>query len=291
MLAALLFSTGGTAIKACTLSGWQVASFRSGIAALALLAFLPESRPFRQPGAWTPRALLASVAYAATLVSFVLANKLTSAANAIFLQATAPLYLLVLSPLVLREKIRRPDIAVFCCVGLGAILLMTASHPTDTGTSPSELGNMIGLASGFFWAWTLIGMRWLAKRGGSAGTAEATVAAGNVLSFAACLPMALAAGFALSGKDTAILLYLGIFQIGLAYVLLVKSVRRLPALQVGTLLLAEPMFNPVWAWVFQGERPGARVIAGGLAIVGGAFAGTVWTARDAAASNASLTSA
>lgn len=105
--------------------------------------------------------------------------------------------------------------------------------------------------------------------------------AGNFFSFAACLPMALAATPALTLANVSILLYLGIFQIGLAYVLLVRSVRRLHALQVGTLLLAEPMFNPVWAWIFQGERPTPRVILGGIAIIGGAFLGTLWESRRA----------
>ena len=100
--AALLFSTGGAAIKATTLTGWQVASFRSGIAALAVLLLAPEARR-----GWSWRAVLVGVAYAATLVLFVTANKLTTSANTIFLQATAPLYMVVLSPWLLGERVRR----------------------------------------------------------------------------------------------------------------------------------------------------------------------------------------
>ncbi|MCU1330594.1 MAG: protein of unknown function transrane [Bryobacterales bacterium] len=268
--AALLFSTGGTAIKACSLGPWQVASFRSGVAALALLACLPETRR-----GWTWRAGLTGIAYAATLVTFVLANKLGPAANAIFLQSTAPLYLLVLAPLVLRERIARKDLVVFGFVALGAAVLMTGS---ETGKG-SRAGDLTALFSGFAYALTLLGLRWLGKRGGSGGTAEASVTVGNLFAFGACLPMALQ-GFSMGGRDLAILLYLGIFQIGLAYALLVKSVRRLPAVQVATLLLAEPVFNPVWAWVFQGERPGLRVLAGGAAILTGAFLGSIPSAAD-----------
>ena len=82
---AVLFSTGGAAIKASALSTWQVASFRSGIAALVLLVALPSARRF-----WTRRSLLVGLAYAATTILYVAANKLTTAANAIFLQSTAP---------------------------------------------------------------------------------------------------------------------------------------------------------------------------------------------------------
>ncbi len=101
LMAALLFSTGGAAVKACSLSAWQVASFRSGIAAVTLLLVLPAARR-----GWGWRTWLVGAAYAGTMISYVLANKLTTAANAIFLQSTAPLYILLLSPILLNE--RRP---------------------------------------------------------------------------------------------------------------------------------------------------------------------------------------
>jgi len=91
--AALLFSTGGAAIKAAAFTGLQIATFRSGFAALALLLLAPGVRR-----GWTPQAVLVGVAYAACLTLFVLANRLTTAANTIFLQSTAPLYVLILAP-------------------------------------------------------------------------------------------------------------------------------------------------------------------------------------------------
>jgi drug/metabolite transporter (DMT)-like permease len=106
--AALLFSTGGAAIKAVQFTGWQVAGLRSGVAAAAVWLLLPQSR--RMPRGTVLATLLTAVAYAATLVLYVLANRLTTAANTIFLQSTAPLYLLLLGPLVLREHIRGRDL-------------------------------------------------------------------------------------------------------------------------------------------------------------------------------------
>ena len=106
LAAAALFSTGGAAIKAAGgMSGWQVASFRSGIAALALVALLPEARRGWRPATW-----LVGVGYAATMILFVLSTKLTTAANAIFLQSTAPLYLILLGPWLLREPLRGRDL-------------------------------------------------------------------------------------------------------------------------------------------------------------------------------------
>jgi drug/metabolite transporter (DMT)-like permease len=113
--AALLFSTGGAAIKATALTGWQVASFRSGIAAVVLLLCMPAWRRV-----WHPRTLAVGAAYAATMILFVLANKLTTATNTIFLQYTAPLYLLLLAPWLLREPVRLSDLRPTRFAGTGS---------------------------------------------------------------------------------------------------------------------------------------------------------------------------
>jgi len=272
--AALLFSTGGAAIKACSLSSWQVAGFRSGIAALILYIFLPGARPSGKPG-WTRRTWLIGMAYAATLILFVLANKLTTSANAIFLQSTAPLYLLLLGPLILREPIRKIDLAVISTVAAGAILLLMGTEiPASTSPDPDR-GNAMALAAGVTWALTITGLRWMGKRPDHANSSAGTVIVGNLVAFALCLPMAIPIE-SVRLTDFAVLLYLGIFQISLAYVLLTRSLGEVPALEAATLLLIEPVFNPIWTWIFQGERPGAPALLGGVLIITAAFAGTVW---------------
>ena len=115
-MAALLFSTGGAAIKSTSMTAWQVACFRSGVAALVLFVALPQWRRF-----WSPRPMLVGVAYAATMILYVTANKLTTAANAIFLQSTAPMYLLLLGPLLLREKIRPRDLSYTAAMVVGVL--------------------------------------------------------------------------------------------------------------------------------------------------------------------------
>jgi DME family drug/metabolite transporter len=273
LAAALLFSTGGAAIKACSLSSWQVAGFRSGIAALVLYIALPGARRD-----WTWRTWLIGLVYAATMILFVLANKLTTSANAIFLQSTAPLYLLLLGPLVLREPIRKVDVAVISAVAAGAILLLMGSG-TSISTAPDPArGNWMALAAGATWALTITGLRWMGKRSGDASPTAATVIAGNIIAFVVCLPMAMPvehAGLA----DLAVLLYLGTFQVSLAYVFLTRSLGEVPGLEAATLLLIEPVFNPVWTWMIHGERPGASALLGGFLIITAAFAGTVWRLR------------
>jgi DME family drug/metabolite transporter len=272
-VAAFLFSTGGAGIKACSLGGWQVAGFRSGIAAVTLWILLPDARR-----RWTLRTLFIGSAYAATLILFTLANKFTTSANTIFLQSTAPLYLLLLGPLVLREPIRRVDVLVITAVGTGAFLLLFgAQHVGSTATDP-RLGNVLAFFSGLTWAITLTGLRWVGKRGDSAESPAATVIAGNVIAFVACVPMALPITH-IGGRDAAVLLYLGVFQIGLGYLALTSSIRYVPGLEASTLLLLEPVFNPIWTWLVHGEQLGVFAVVGGLLIILATLAGTWWRTR------------
>ena len=183
--AGLLFSTGGAAIKAASLTGWQVASFRSGLAALVLLAAIPGARR-----KWHWRMLGVAAAYAATLILFVLANRLTTSANAIFLQSTAPLYVLLLGPLLLHESIRRADLVYMLAVGAGLTLFFAGSD-TAVATAPDPgRGNLLALASGVTFALVLTGLRWQGRQGG-AESAIATVAAGNLIACVVALPMAM----------------------------------------------------------------------------------------------------
>jgi drug/metabolite transporter, DME family len=269
--AGLLFSTGGAAIKAASLSGWQVASFRSGVAAVVLLAALPNARQ-----RWHWRMLPVAVAYAATLILFVLANRLTTSANAIFLQATAPLYLLLLGPLLLREPIRRADVYYILAVGAG-LAVFFAGHDTVAATAPDPpRGNLLALASGVTFALMLAGLRWHGRQSG-ADSGIATVAAGNLIAFAAALPMALPL-HAFAARDAAVILYLGAAQIGLAYWCLTRAIRHVPAFEATTMLQLEPAMNPVWTWLVHGERPTLWALAGGAVIVSATLVNT-WFRR------------
>jgi drug/metabolite transporter (DMT)-like permease len=258
--AALLFSTGGAAIKATTLSGFQVAGLRSGIAALALLAL---SRAARR--GYGVRALLVGLAFAASLVLFVSANKLTTAAASIFLQSTAPLYVLLLGPPLLGERARRSDVALMVPVAVGLLLVFLGSG-TAGRTSPDPFrGNVLALLSGVTWALALMGLRWMGRVPGS--SPMASVVSGNVLAFLLCLPF-LGSPAAIGAADWGAILYLGVFQVALAYVFLTAGARHLPALATALLLLVEPALNPAWAWAIHGERPTLLAAAGGALILG-----------------------
>jgi drug/metabolite transporter (DMT)-like permease len=275
LAAAALFSTGGAAIKATHLSGWQVACFRSAVAVPALLLLVPAAWRSFTRATW-----LVGAAYAATVLLFVLANKLTTSASTIFLQSTAPLYLLLIGPLFLKEPVRARDLLFMAALAAGlALLVFGAPPPTGTAPNPS-LGNVLAAASGLSWALTLAGLRSLASRA-RAGTepAAAAAVAGNVLA------ALVAIGFALPldsprGMDLALIVFLGVVQIGCAYALVTRAMHAVPAFEASLLLLLEPVLNPVWAFLVHGESLSLLTLAGAVLIV----AATAWhslvTARD-----------
>ena len=261
LAAALLFSTGGAAIKAVTLTNWQVASFRSGIAAIFFFAVFRDAR--RQ---WSWRMAAPAGAYAATLVTFAIANRLTTSADAIFLQSTAPFYVLLMSQWLLDERVRRSDIVYMAAILAGMTVFFIGAEPAAVTAPDPARGNVIAAASGAAYAGLLVGLRWLA-RGKAGGAAVATVALGNAIACLSTLPLALPVVSATPGA-IAVLLYLGVIQIGVAYLCLARAISHVPALEASMLLMLEPAMNPVITWLVHGERPGWLQLTGGAVILG-----------------------
>jgi len=272
LLSALLFSTAGAAIKACGLTAWQVIAARCALGVLVLLALLPETR-----ARWRASTLAIGAVYALQMILFVSATKLTSAANAIFLQSTAPLYLLVLGPWVLHEPVRRRDVLVMAALGIGLATILVGEVPqTEIAANPG-LGNAFAATTGLLWALTVTGIRWTARSTAGAGTA---LVAGNVIACLACLPLALPIRGA-TPADWDMVVFLGVVQVGLAYVCLCVGMRDVPALETSLLMLIEPVLNPVWTWLVHGERVGGASLAGGAIVLAATAARAVADARRA----------
>ncbi|HSQ59395.1 MAG TPA: DMT family transporter [Acidobacteriota bacterium] len=262
LAAALIFSAGGAGIKACELTPWQIASFRSGIAALVVWSLVPEARR-----GWSWRVLLAGLPYAATVLLFVMANRLTTSANTIFLQSTAPLYILLAAPWLLRERNRPVDLAVMAMIVGGLALFFVGSEP-PVRTAPNPVaGNLLAVLSGVAWALTIMSLRWMGRsHGDHRGSAAGAVVSGNLTAFFIGLPFALPVTHA-SPTDLGVLAGLGVVQLGLGYVYLTRAARHVPAFETSVLLLLEPALNPVWALAIQGERPGTWPLIGGGVIL------------------------
>jgi drug/metabolite transporter (DMT)-like permease len=268
--AATLFSTAGAAIKSCALSGMQVTCLRAGIAGITIAFLMPEARR-----RFTSVAAATAAAYAACMTLFVLANKLTTSANTIFLQAASPLYLLLLSPWLLKEPVRRRDLGLLGVLALGLALVVAGTEPPSATAPNPRLGNALALLSGVCIAFLVVGIRWLSRR--DPGQAAVAVLLGNALAFTLTLAPAIPFG-PMRPLDAAIVVYLGVFQIGVAYVFVTRALAHLPALDASMILFLEPVLNPVWTWLVHGEAPGLGAALGGAVILL-ATAGKTWMDR------------
>ena len=277
LLAGALFSTGGSLIKLQTLPSLQRAGSRALLAALVIFLLLPQAR--RLP---TRRILLLAPAYFGATALFVVANTMTTAANAIFLQSTAPLWVVLLAPLLLGERPTRSDLAVLFGVAVGMALFFVAPAAAAATAPNPRLGDWIAIASGVSFALLLIGMRWLA-RGGS-GEECAAIAWSNVIACPlafACMPLVGQTPIAGVPLDWVVVGALGTLQMGLAYSLLVTGIPHVSALQASLLTMIEPVLSAGIAWLAHGEAMHPMAMLGGASIVAAVLAGA-WLARGGA---------
>jgi DME family drug/metabolite transporter len=253
--AAVLWSTGGLFIKWTSLSGLELSFGRSLLAAITVAIFT------RREGFGLNRVTaLASVLYAALLVLFVLATKQTTAANAIFLQYTAPVYLLIFEPLFYKEKLRATDLVVVIACALGMALFFVGKlRPQDVA------GNLLALASGLCFACYFLLLRHSTSR--SVNRASSVIY-GNLLVVLIAAPAGLKALPQLNSHDALSVIYLGVVQIGVAYTLFTAAMARgVRSLDAGIVGYIEPLLNPIWVFLVLHERPSQWALLGGGIIV------------------------
>ena len=255
LAAALLWSTGGLFIKWTTLAGLELSFWRSLFAIFAVALFT------RREGFGINRVTaVASFVYAVLLILFVLATKTTTAANAIFLQYTAPVYLLILEPIIYKEKFRSPDlITVGVCLGGMALFFVGQLRPQDVA------GNLMALASGLFFAFYFLLLRHPRAREVNRAS---SVIWGNTLAVILTAPWGLATLTSITGHDLIGVGYLGIVQLGISYTLFtIGMARGVRSLDAGIVCYVEPVLNPVWVFLLLGERPSKWALLGGLIII------------------------
>jgi drug/metabolite transporter (DMT)-like permease len=217
-----------------------------------------------------------AVLYAALLLLFVLATKTTTAANAIFLQYTAPLYVLILEPLLYKEKFHRRDLitVVACIVGM-SLFFVGKLRPQDV------TGNLLALGSGVCFAFYFLLLRHSSAKEVNRAS---SVIYGNLLVVLLCVPAGLSALPHLTRFDALAVAYLGIVQIGIAYTLFTLGMSRgIRSLDAGIVGYIEPVLNPVWVFLFLGERPSKWALIGGLIIVTAVAVHTALTAKESRA--------
>jgi len=256
VFAVLLWSTGGMFIKLATnLDAYQVTFFRSLLAGITVLIIT------RKDGLRINAfGVMCSVIYATLLFLFVWATKHTTAANAIFLQYTAPVYILILAPFVIGEKFHLRDLVtvIFCIAGMSLFFVGDL-------TIGDYQGNIAALGSGIFLGLYIM----LLKHPSAAGmNGTITVIYGNFLLALLTLPSGIAAFSKAGLMDYLAVGFLGVFQIGIAYILFIKGVRGgTRPLDASIIGFIEPLLNPVWVFLFVGERPSNWAILGGIIII------------------------
>ena len=255
VIAVLLWSTGGLFIKWSTLSDAALSGVRALFAA-ATVMLLTRHEGFR----CNLVTLIAAVFYAALLYLFVRATMLTSAANAIFLQYTAPVYILLAEPFFYKEKYRGRDFLVVACCIVGMSLFFVGQlRPQDVE------GNLTALGSGLCFAIFYLLLRHPRAREVNRAS---SVIYGNLLLGLVTLPAIIEGAEHFSALNLTIAAYLGIVQLGIAYTLLTLGVARgVKSLDAGIIGYIEPVLNPVWVFLFLGERPSNWALLGGAIII------------------------
>lgn len=250
VLASILWSTGGILIKLVDWNPIAIAGSRSFISSIVILLYL------RKPVfTWSKAQLGGALAYASTVILFVSANKLTTAANAILLQYTAPIFVAILGVWLLKEKMKWYDYLTIIAV-LGGMLLFFI----DNVGYGSMLGNVLAVISGFFLACVTI-----ALRSQKDGSPVETTLIGNILTFLVAIPFII--GKIPDIQSIVGIILLGIFQLGFAYILYALAIKHLSALEAILITVIEPLLNPLWVFIFAGEKPSLYAILGGLIVI------------------------
>ncbi|MGB3366051.1 MAG: DMT family transporter [Acidaminobacteraceae bacterium] len=272
-LAAVLWSTGGILIKLVEWNSIAIAGVRSGISAILMLVYLKYMRKKNTGSSklnikLTKVKLIGACIYASTVILFVVANKLTSSANVILLQYTAPIWVAVFSGLVLNEKVRKADWTSIVCVMFGMGLFFVGD--IEKG---EMLGNIFAALSGLSLAGVILTLKLQED-----GTAVEMTFIGNGITFLIGIPFMLLSIPSLTSILGLILL--GVFQLGLAYILFAESVKHVSAVEAILVPVIEPLLNPVWVFVFAGETPKIMAVIGGTIVVLSVVIRSVYTSMN-----------
>lgn len=239
-------------IKLIELNPLAIAGLRSAIAAAFVSILMRRKLCFN----FCRAQIAGAVVYALTMILFVAATKMTTAANAILLQYTAPVSTALLGAWLLKEKVNRFDWAVISVV-IGGMFLFFIDRLSASGM----WGNILAIASGITLSCLVICMR-IQKE----GSPLETIVLGNVLTALVCLPFYFQQ--APATVEWLILLYMGIFQIGLSFVIFSTAIKYVAALESILIQTCDPLLNPIWVWLVIGEAPGRWAVLGGIIVVG-----------------------
>jgi drug/metabolite transporter (DMT)-like permease len=264
-IAIVLFSTSGVLIK---ISSWQAITLnaaRSIIAAAVIWAYL------RRPNfTWSRAQVGGAVAYALMIITFVQATKWTTAANAVFLQFTAPVWVAIFGIWLLGERPQRIDWVTMAAIGAGMLLFFG-----DNLSLSGYWGNMLAIFSGMCMALMLIALR---KQ--KDGSPAETILLGNLLAAVIGLPFIFILDEPVNVREISIILYLGILQLGVPFIILTVAIKQLKALETILIQTLEPILNPIWVFLLIGETPTNLALAGAGIVTTAVTVRAIFSARS-----------
>lgn len=254
LLCAALWSIAGIFIKLIPWNSIVIAGLRSLIAGLVMFVYMRA----RGIGFTADRRSLAGgAALCLTLTCFVAANKLTTAANSIVLQFTAPMFIVVFSALFLKKRFSRADVLAVVLTMAGISLFFF-----DQLTPGHLAGNCVAIFAGMAFA-----CYYMSLEGASESQRMSAILIAHGLTFLVGLPFTFVYPPELSAAPVACILVLGVVQLGIPYVLLGRASGACPPLACSLLGAVEPLLNPVWVFIFDGEAPGLWALIGGVVVV------------------------
>lgn len=250
VITSVLWSIGGIFIKLVDWNPMAIAGARSGIASMVMLFYLKKlTRPLGK------LKIMGAFSYASLLIFFVSANKLTTSANAILLQFTAPIWVILFSRWFLKEKSKKSDIFTVIIVLLGMTLFFIGDLK-----SGNLAGNLIAILSGISMAAVVMFLK------GQKGTPPLDMLLlGNIITFICGLPFYFQS--LPSWRSIIGLLILGIFQLGISYILYSIAIKSVTSMEAILIPILEPLLNPIWVLLITGEAPGKYAILGGIIVV------------------------
>ena len=254
LLCACLWSIAGIIIKLVDMNPFAIAGLRSLFAAATVAIFM---RLTSKRVIVNKKTIVGAVFLCATFIAFVSANKLTTAANAIVLQFTAPVFVMIIEGIILHKKPRLFDMATVF-VTLGGISLFFI----DSLGSGKIIGDTVAVFAGLFLAFFFFVV------GESQGDEKISgILFGQILTAVIGLPFLFFTENTVNVQSVAWIAVLGVFQLGIPYILLAEASKYCPTLACSLISVAEPLLNPVWVAVFYHEIPGAMSLLGGVAVI------------------------
>lgn len=251
VIAATMLSTGGIIIKFIDLPPMTIAGGRAIFSAAVVWLYV------RKPKFTFSKAQVSgALCYSTMITAFVVANKLTTAANAIILQFTAPIWVAILSVWILKERIRWYDTVAIFSVAVGMVLFFL-----DDMSGGNWAGNMVAIGSGVALAGVTISLRFQKDE-----KPVETTLLGHLITAVVGIPFLI--GLSYSTGDLIGLFVLGTFQVGIAYIFYSLAVKHLTALEAILIMFLEPILNPIWVFLITGERPGPISLIGGVIVLG-----------------------